>query len=395
MRHLVNAPFMTKINLRKVKTLDLIVPMEIEAYLECIVRDKQGNVTSYLRKKSESFVRQFIELLYIKASSIYTTSTYQIRDTGNTLRNCYNYGTTYMSANGLAAAITHGIVIGTDNTAPTINDYQLGAIIAHATMNYSAMTFGAVADDGATAQFRLTRDFANVSGGAVTVEEVGVYQQGYDGSTRYFCTIRDVTGGINVPNGQTLTINYQIQGTAANGIVRQFLDFLYALTAYVNGSIRDTSNTLRVTNAGNNFNDLIMCSTGGDCMMAVGYAPGNFYQANLGDRFGIQVGTGAVAVNTADYVLGTKIAHGAGAGQLIYAGSEIELPVIAAPNATMLMRRFFYNKSGGGITVNEVGMYTWSTNVAYQFMLFRALTGGVAVADNELLRVQYTFQITV
>jgi len=121
-----------------------------------------------------------------------------------------------------------------------------------------------------------------------------------------------------------------------------------------------------------------------------------------GELVGVQVGTGVVAVAPDDEALGTRIVHGRGAGEFEYGGSEMVNMVFAAPNCTFDIRRYFTNLSGGGITVEEVGLYALGTknspadeDLAYPFLVARDLTGGVAVADTELLRVTYTPQITV
>jgi hypothetical protein len=197
----------------------ILEPGEVGAILELTVRDKDGKITEQRVLKSKSFVRQFLELLWIQAFPIPEVITYSLRDTGNTLRAICESGYTF-AANGGAGVITFGPVVGTDNTAPTINDYHLGAIILHdaapptaGRMQYSAVTFGAPASDATTSQFTITRNFANASGGAITVNEIGLYVQAFIyNTTYYFMTIRDIIGGgIPVPNGQTLTVNYRLQ----------------------------------------------------------------------------------------------------------------------------------------------------------------------------------------
>ncbi|GAI66501.1 unnamed protein product, partial [marine sediment metagenome] len=51
------------------------------------------------------------------------------------------------------------------------------------------------------------------NGGAITVNEIALYVKGYKYNvTYYFMIIRDViAGGIAVPAGQTLTVNYREQ----------------------------------------------------------------------------------------------------------------------------------------------------------------------------------------
>jgi hypothetical protein len=62
------------------------------------------------------------------------------------------------------------------------------------------------------------------------------------------------------------------------------------------------------------------------------------------------------------------------------------------PNGSFTVRRYFTNKSGGSITVNEVGIYALLKELAIARDL---VSPGVAVADGETLKVEYTCQITV
>jgi hypothetical protein len=80
--------------------------------------------------------------------------------------------------------------------------------------------------------------------------------------------------------------------------------------------------------------------------------------ALLGDLTkGIIVGTGAVAVAADDYCMGAAIAHGSGAGQLVYDASAF-LPLDVVGNTmTIVTSRMVTNSSGGVITFTEIGLY--------------------------------------
>lgn len=221
----MEAEIKTKPSLKIIKEEDiphLLLPGEVGAVLELIVSDKNGNITEKRVLKSKSFVRQFLELLWVQVFQIPEVAPYNMRDTANALQNICESGLTFASS-ALAGDITHGIVVGTDAGgphAPTINDYQLVTIILHDAapptanrLQYQAVTFGAAASDATTSQFTITRNFANASGGGITVMELGLYVKAYlYNVTYYFMSIRDViAGGILVPNGQTLTVNYRLQ----------------------------------------------------------------------------------------------------------------------------------------------------------------------------------------
>lgn len=201
----------------------ILLPGEVGAVLELIVTDKDGKITEKREPmKSRSFVRQFLELLWLQAFQIIEPLSYNMRDTSNALQNICSSDLTFAS-DGAAGSILSGIVVGTDAGGPhvpTINDYHLVTIILHdaapptaGRLQYSITSFGAPAADATTSQFTITRNFANNSGGAITPMEIGLYVKGfYYNVTYYFMTIRDVIGGgILIPNGQTLTANYRLQ----------------------------------------------------------------------------------------------------------------------------------------------------------------------------------------
>jgi hypothetical protein len=161
----------------------VLKPGELGVALEWAVTDpKTGKVSQHVVRKSESFVRQFFDLLYGQMRLANSVSTASVRDTSNTLRNVL-----------MMQAIAHGAGAGA--------------------MMYDAVTFGTPGSDATTSQLTITRNFtANVGG--ITVFEIGVYCRAYDGAARYFMIIRDVIGGgIPVPAGQVLTVNYRPQAT--------------------------------------------------------------------------------------------------------------------------------------------------------------------------------------
>ena len=194
----------------------LLIPGEMGAVLEVTVKDKNGKVTDHRVMRSKSFVRQFLELLWVQAFQIPEIAPYSVRDTGNIFQDICESSWTF-DASAPSGNVTHGIIVGTGTTAPTIDDYAVETLIDHGTdpgeLQYSAVTFGAPASDATTSQFTITRDFANGSGGAITVNEIALYVKAFKyNNTYYFMTIRDVIGGgIAVPDGQTLTVNYREQ----------------------------------------------------------------------------------------------------------------------------------------------------------------------------------------
>jgi len=186
----------------------------MELWIEAIVKDKKGRVTKRLKRKAHSFVANFIKCLAVMLAG----GKEAITDTGGTERYPFAHQNN-LKANAGSGNASFSIQVGTGTNAVSINDTALQTLIAHGTgtgqLQYSAVTFGATACDASKCECTITRDFANGSGGDITVNELGLVLYMYDGSGRYFLVARDVvSGGITVPNGQTLTVNYKIRATA-------------------------------------------------------------------------------------------------------------------------------------------------------------------------------------
>lgn len=194
----------------------------MEAVLETIVRSPDGKVSHHDIRKSESFVRQWIELLWLSASGVNVSHGgwgYPMRDTGNTLRQMIRHANNWFLA-ALATITTHGILVGLGNTAPTIDDYAMETLVVHGTgadqLQYSAMAVGFPGVNANISQITITRNFSNAMAapGDVTVFEVGTGIRAVDtgATSRFFLILRDVIPlGIVVPHGDTLTVNYRLQ----------------------------------------------------------------------------------------------------------------------------------------------------------------------------------------
>ena len=76
-----------------------------------------------------------------------------------------------------------------------------------------------------------------------------------------------------------------------------------------------------------------------------------------------------------------------------YGGMEIvDDLAFANPNGTFTLRRYFTNKSGGTISISEIGLAAMNVGT----MIARDLVSpAVDVLNDETLKTEYTFQITV
>jgi len=179
----------------------------------------------------------------------------------------------------------------------------------------------------------------------------------------------------------------------SRSFVKQFIQILYQLHSNLAVSVTDYLGNVRAI-ASTAFS-LAVVSTPGN--VPISFDNTGPYNQYWGDLVGIQVGSNNTAPTANDTAMNTRIAHGKAAGQLWYGGSEIEDPVVAAPNVSVLLRRYFTNLSGGAVTVREVGIHAAGHIApgAYIFLICRDAIADVVVNNNEILRVQYTPQTTV
>ena len=204
-----------QMGIEKLKPDEIVLqPGEIGVVLELIVHKPSGELVEHRKLKSKSFVRQFLEILWVQCYNLPSllAGGAMPKDTGGAARGV-DQASGNFSAVAAVGITTNGIIVGIGITAPTINDYKMETPIAHGIgagqLQYSAMTFGLPSATGSISQFRLTRDFSNGSGASISMNELGLYviASGY-----YFLAIRDVLGTpLEIPNGDILTINYEEQ----------------------------------------------------------------------------------------------------------------------------------------------------------------------------------------
>jgi hypothetical protein len=181
----------------------------------------------YKKRKSKSFVKAFLSLLYIKVSTLGNTlpdylnasqseitswSTFLLQGlNGETQIRCpYGYsGGQYQFT--VVKSHLLGIVVGTGTNAVTSSDYALQTKIAQGTgsgqLEYSANGCGAVSAVNPTATMTLERIFRNASGGSITINEIGIYSLCHQ---NIYCLARDMISAapVTMADGDYIKIIY-------------------------------------------------------------------------------------------------------------------------------------------------------------------------------------------
>jgi hypothetical protein len=188
--------------------------VEVKGYLS-----KEGKKRRKIvfKRRDDPAVENFMKWLFYALINTAQGSVGMYDITG-TLRTVTWYDTTRAQVNGPAGNTNYGIVAGTGTNAVTMTDYALQTLIAHGTgsgqLSYGAVSFGSPTTSGKTRYFEFQRALTNSSGNTITVNEIGVYiyptSQSY-----YYMFLRDVLpSGVQVDNGQVLTIKYRVSVTA-------------------------------------------------------------------------------------------------------------------------------------------------------------------------------------
>lgn len=114
-----------------------------------------------------------------------------------------------------------------------------------------------------------------------------------------------------------------------------------------------------------------------------------------GARTGILFGNGTTAPSMNDYDLEALIPHGTGSGQLYYNATETAYD-IESDRGRLIVLRTAYNKSGGDITVSEVGLFFYwkdnDGNANVVLILRDVLDPAVVVANGQAIEGRYVFE---
>lgn len=192
----------------------LLLPGQRGADLVIVVRAGRRVLACY-RYRSGSFVQQIVQHLHGLLNFSNETG---VVDTGGTSRTV-DTGTPQgdiMRLTAAAADDNFGILVGTGTTAEAAADTALATKIATGNgagqLAYQATTVSTATAITGGYRLTVTRQFDNNSGGAITVQEIGLVCVTDDsaGADRYFLLVRDLTGGNTINNGASATATYNL-----------------------------------------------------------------------------------------------------------------------------------------------------------------------------------------
>jgi hypothetical protein len=186
--------------------------------LSIAVPDGQTATVTYTftQTQASGFVKQFFQ--FIEGMNFGQTMEIKyVGGSGSTVSMAVRSHTKWLLVASAAGVITHGIVVGTNNTALSNEDYELNSIIAHGSgsgqLSYSAVTNENVAVDGDDVTFVIKRTMTNNSGNTINIEEAGLYNYGYEFGGYNFMIIRLLTSTLDIEAGESVTAKYTFKHT--------------------------------------------------------------------------------------------------------------------------------------------------------------------------------------
>lgn len=190
----------------------------IQLLVQAIVRDPNGKVLSDTgRKPTKSYVIQFLEYVYAVGDG---PTSFDATDTVGGEVWIY-FGTwpagELLTIDAPIHTSTHGIVVGTGDTAETNIDHKLETQLTEGTgagqITYGVQVIGTAGVVGANVDLELKRSFTNNTGSTITVKEAGLYAK-LSTVDNYHCLLRGVFAtGIDVPDKCSLTVIYTLRTT--------------------------------------------------------------------------------------------------------------------------------------------------------------------------------------
>jgi hypothetical protein len=196
----------------------------VEVFLHMYNRDAGGHLIQRLIQRSDSFLPNFVGMLYSQMDAPYYIGSGTSGSGPNTSGTSAVFIDNYVNninvegfcTNDGSGDASYGIQVGTGTAANSTSTYALAAQIANGTgsgqLSYGSHTYSW--STGGTSTI-VARAFYNSSGASITVSEVGLVfksnSSGYD-----FIMTRDVlSSSVTIANGGNTTFQYTISITVS------------------------------------------------------------------------------------------------------------------------------------------------------------------------------------
>jgi hypothetical protein len=197
----------------------------IEVFLHAYNYTAEGHLTQRLIQRSDSFLPNFLGMLYSQMNAPYNgsgTSGSGPNTSGTNEPFINNYTGVQMAdesftTNAPGGTASYGIQVGTGTAANSTSTYALASQIANGTGS-GQLSYGSHSYSWSTGGVSAvaTRLFINNSGASVTMSEVGLAFASNSSGPYYFIMLRDVlSSSFTVANGASFVAQYTISITVS------------------------------------------------------------------------------------------------------------------------------------------------------------------------------------
>lgn len=346
--------------------------------ISAIVRDKNGNIIQRSDQPVDSLIRAYwagLYTLHAQTPSLAIPST-----TSNVGAGGSSYNPRVCSPDGPLEGY-QGIVVGTSTNVVRYDNERLGALIQHGvTAGRLSAEETSVFYNVETDEVEIVRTFVNADTGAstITVNEIGI-SVGQE-SIPSFTIVRDVLDtALDIPYEGVLTVIYTL-GTV-NGTTN--------MTRLINRSW--WRQRTGVEGGATYVNVIATNGTGLTFTWDASASWGLTGQIGMTSN-GIVLGSSNTnPTEKSTFAMGSAIDHGTSGGELFYYESTISSfeENVATNSCKWYLNRVVQNRSGGAITVNEIGLQAnvkTSTGATYAtFLVDRKFPdeGGVTLSNGD------------
>ncbi len=337
----------------------------VEATFHIDVCDPSGGVVSRVSGKSDSFLRNFMQLL----KGALTKSNQPVVTVSGETVSTYGfsaYPTTY-------DVIDRGIVIGSGSAAVTADDFALDAEFPTSVFRYSPVIVPYprnISVGGEAVEIDMMyRSFANISDTDAVINELGI--KFYSGSASVL-VLRDVlTDPVTVPAGFVVSVKYVFNTPA--GFSPNFLKLMgNSIVGSSAMEVVDTTGALRSVSPAGIMN--VMAPT-----------------ADI--SYGIVVGSDATPATAEDHAIVAPIPVGDEDGSLIYGQTSCGAVEVVGSTIRLNVARGVINMGEVPVTIREAAMIC---NVGgYNILLIRAAFDDFVVPPGEGANIDIVLQTTV
>jgi len=332
------------------------------------VKDKSGKIRDERQIPMNSFVSNVLSALWYDVFGTVPSILVKDDDADEDTVNLNEVDAT-------AGTYTHGLLIGTGNTAESCDQYDLATKLT-STITYGACNVGDAQVSGSNAIMTINRTFTNTDdgGGDIVVTEQGIFcntTTGFD-----FMIIRDLLdSSITLSDDEAMEVTYTL--TCGSGMTLNFMKYLESI--FDDESVDYKATTYTDTETSKDF------SADSDARL--------LKAAEDATDYGIIIGDDDTAEDVEDYKLVSQLTT----DMKHYEVEDVSIARDTGTGVTKIkLQRQITNNTGSSVDINEVGIVMKGDGASSRMLIARyVLDSTVELANGYSILVRPRIQVTM